>query len=193
MHSAAVVAAARAISYRGLAPGTSGNVSVRSDSGILITPTRVRLDAISESDLAEVGFDGRVTARGRQPSREVALHLAVYQVRPDVNAIVHTHSPYATACGVAQERLVETEDWRYYGIDDVVWVPLRPAGSRALADACVGPATTADVLMLERHGVVCLGRNASIAALRAEAVEHIAQVTWLVRSLAASRALGPRP
>ena len=95
------------LSRAGLNVNSSGNLSVRFDSpeskGFLITPTGLPYDETEPEDLVRILFtdNGCYKAVGsRQPSSEWNLHAFLYQARPDINAVVHTHSPYATLCYV---------------------------------------------------------------------------------------------
>src|SRR5262245_2715926 len=88
---------ARRMADLGLAPGTSGNVSVRLDRGMLITPSGVGYDVMTREDLVEVDDDGVRRGGGMMPSTEWRLHLDLYRARAEVGGIVHTHSMFATA------------------------------------------------------------------------------------------------
>ncbi len=92
----AVCAAGRALAERGFAPGTSGNISVRTEDGYVMTPTNVSLGALNAEDVSVLASDGAHLAGGA-PTRERHLHLAFYARRPDARAIVHVHSSYAVA------------------------------------------------------------------------------------------------
>src|SRR5436190_3363987 len=85
------------MSAMGLAPGTAGNVSLRIDAGMLITPSAVPYDEMTREDLVELDARGARRGGGRPPSTEWRLHLDLYESRPEVGAIVHTHSRVATA------------------------------------------------------------------------------------------------
>ena len=81
----------------GLLSQTSGNLSVKLPNGdIYITPSSLEYDLMTNEDIVVVGPDGNVRHGARVPSSETPLHCLVYETRPEVSAIVHTHSPYAT-------------------------------------------------------------------------------------------------
>ena len=101
----ALVHAMRRFRRDGLAVGTAGNASVRLPDGRLaITPTGVRSTRLESDHVSIVDLEGR-TIRGLAPSSELALHRTLYQRRPDVAAVVHTHSLSATALAVAEREL----------------------------------------------------------------------------------------
>ncbi|MGH1550200.1 class II aldolase/adducin family protein [Leifsonia poae] len=91
---AAIVRACRQLSAAGLSPGSSGNVSVRVGSRIIATPTGSSLRAVTEDEVAATPADQEGAPR---PTKELPLHAAMYAAHPDATAVVHLHSPYATA------------------------------------------------------------------------------------------------
>jgi len=181
-HPTEIIDAMRRLRERGFVVGTVGNASVRTRAGLLITPSRRDYAAMRESDLIEVDGRGRVLAGAHRPSRELWLHLAVYAARPDVDAIVHTHSPHATAWSFLGEPLAPpTEEMTYYEIGQVGVAPPAPAGSPELAAAVAGSLGDAGAVLLHGHGVVAVGIDVASAVTVAEAVEHQAHVAWLLR------------
>ncbi|MBD5606836.1 MAG: class II aldolase/adducin family protein, partial [Candidatus Eremiobacteraeota bacterium] len=92
----ALVRAGAYLATRGLAPGTSGNISLRLESGYLLTPTNSSLGSLDPSRLARLNEAGE-TVEGDPPTKEAALHLAMYRVRTDARAVVHMHAPHSVA------------------------------------------------------------------------------------------------
>jgi L-fuculose-phosphate aldolase len=185
---AAVVDTARALSTCALVAGTAGNVSIRLSDELLITPTRMSYRAMGRRDLVAVTLDG-TQVRGRHaPSRELALHLEIYRRRPDVGAVIHTHSPHATAWSfLGRPLLPATEDVGYYGIGPIGTAPAAPPGSAELAEGAAAELGSSGAVLLARHGVVAVGEDVAVTLAIAQAVEHQAQVAWLLRSEAAGR------
>jgi L-fuculose-phosphate aldolase len=179
-----------------------GNLSVRRENHLLITPTRVPYWDMVTRDVVTVAVDsGRWTGR-RSPSRELPLHLALYRARPEIGAVVHTHSPYATAWSFTGRSLPDTgpspmartEELQYYGLDDIPTTgTVEPAGSVQLGDAVACAMPTGGAVLLRGHGVVVAAPTLSDALSRAAAVEHQALVTWLVRGLGHGPDGGPAP
>ncbi|MCX7371692.1 MAG: class II aldolase/adducin family protein, partial [Alphaproteobacteria bacterium] len=101
MSAAALIAAAQALDAAGFMPGKSGNLSLRTPRGFLITPSGLAYAALAPEGLVECAPDGAVLGGGR-PSSEWRLHAAVYAARPDTQAVIHTHSPHATALSCAR-------------------------------------------------------------------------------------------
>ena len=102
---AAVITAALRLLDAGLVRGTSGNVSARDGDLVAVTPTGVDYRRLDAASVPVVGLDGRVVDGRLAPSSELPLHLAVYRARPDVGAVVHTHSTFATTFAVLGEEL----------------------------------------------------------------------------------------
>jgi len=99
---------ARGLSRLGFAPGTSGNLSVRLESQrLLITPTGVSKGLVRRADMVIVDLHGRLLAGTRNPTSEMGMHLAIYQRRNDVGAVIHAHPPIATAFACSGRALDE--------------------------------------------------------------------------------------
>jgi L-fuculose-phosphate aldolase len=177
-----IIGAARDLHQRGLNAGTSGNLSVRSPLGFRITPSRVSYARMRPRDLVTVAMDGTVIAGSPHPSIEFRLHLEIYCRRPDVQAVVHMHGPYATAwsCRGGMPPWLSLEDSRYYDLATLPVVPRAPAGSRSLADATGRAIISANGVLLANHGAVTVGGDLAEALARAEAVEHEARVGWIL-------------
>ncbi|BDZ45690.1 class II aldolase/adducin family protein [Naasia aerilata] len=190
----ALIRAARHLAARGLSPGSSGNLSVRMGDRMLITPTGSSLSRVESKDLAEVPL-GDGSATHGSPSKEYPLHLAVYRQRPGANAVVHLHSPYATAIaclppdgGLAP--LPPLTPYRLMRLGDVPVAPFAAPGSRALADGVESRAKDSPVILLAQHGSVVAGDTVDSAVDLAEELETAAQLTLLLADRA-PRLLSP--
>lgn len=154
---------------------------------MLITPTRHDYARLRASQLVPVELN---QARVPQTaSQEWRLHQAIYVARPDVGAVVHTHSPYATAWGCAPaSALPQLEEFEYLRIGPIRTVAHDRGGSEALARATAGGLGTSRAVLLAWHGLVAVGDAPASALAVAEAVEHVAHVGWVMRG-----AVGPEP
>jgi L-fuculose-phosphate aldolase len=178
-----VLRTARLLWERRLVAGTAGNVSARAGDRVIITPSRRRYDDMRARDLVTVGLDGEVRRGPGTPSRELPLHLAVYRARPDVGAVIHTHSPYATAWSFLGAPLEpRTEDLDYYGAGPIATAAFAMPGTSALAQSAVAALGTSRAALLARHGVLVAADDLALALAIAEAVEHQAHVAWLLRA-----------
>ncbi|MEA2347646.1 MAG: L-fuculose-phosphate aldolase [Thermoleophilaceae bacterium] len=154
---AGVIAAAVRMRDLGLAAHTTGNVSARVPGGMLITPTRRYPEDLGAGDLVEVPLTGPV---GGEPSLEWAMHAAIYLSRPDVHAVVHTHSPHATARSFDPAPLIVlTEERVYLGLERIEVAALAESGTQELAAAAVAALGNRDAALLARHGVVGVGAD----------------------------------
>ncbi len=175
------------LSRAGLNVNSSGNLSVRFDSpegkGFLITPTGLPYDETEPEDLVRILFtdNGCYKAVGsRQPSSEWNLHAFLYQARPDINAVVHTHSPYATMLSCLDEAI---PPFHYMvaavGGDTLPCAPYATFGSVALAEGC-RDTLGKDRLgcLLSHHGSVAAGRNLKQACAVALEIESLARM-WM--------------
>ncbi len=187
MH-AAIIAAARALDALGFMPGKSGNLSCRTPRGCLITPSGLPYAETTPDDLVEVAPDGAVLAGRRRPSSEWRLHAAIYAARPEEQAVVHTHSPCATALACARQPI---PPFHYMialaGGGDIRCAPYATFGSAALAEAAVAALAGRRAALLANHGVVALGTTLGAALALAREVEN------LVRQYLAIRAAGLAP
>jgi GTP cyclohydrolase II len=178
-----IVAAAREMSARGLVFSTVGNVSARWGKGMVITPTRRHPRELEPADLVHLHLNGRrLQAGAAAPSLEWRLHAAVYHARPDVGAVIHTHSPHATARSFDPAPLViETEERTYFDLDRIEVAAPAPAGSDALASAAVWALGPRPAVLLSRHGVVGVGSDPGEALEMCCLVEHQALVAGLLQ------------
>jgi L-fuculose-phosphate aldolase len=177
----AVVGAAREMAEAGLVIGTVGNVSARTPAGIAITPTRTPYGRMRARDLVFLDLDGAVLGGARAPSREWRLHIEIYLARPDVGAVVHTHSFYATAWSFAGAHpLPQLEELAYYGIGRVEVSRDAPSGSADLARHAVVALGPRRAALLGSHGVVAVGADPADALVAARVVERQAAIAWLL-------------
>jgi L-fuculose-phosphate aldolase len=182
-----IVDAARRLAAQGLVVGTTGNVSARIAGRVWITPTRTPYAALRPDDLAgvEVASGRRLSAA--TPSMELPLHLAVYRTRSDVRAVVHTHSPHATAWSFLGRPIEPTtEDLTYHGLGPVETCGGGPPGTEALATSVAQALRSEHAVLVAGHGVVAVADTVELAVARAAAVEHVAQIAWLLRHEALS-------
>lgn len=172
----AVVATAQAMSRSGLSPGRSGNVSARAPGGMLITPSGLAYEAMTADDIVFVGDDGLAAPGHRSPSSEWHLHLAAYRVRPDMTAVVHTHSLHAVVLACAGKPIPA---FHYMvavaGGADIPLVPYATFGTEELAKHVAGGLASRDACLLAHHGQVALGRSLDAALELAHEVEVLAE------------------
>lgn len=168
--------------------GSAGNVSARRGAAVRITPTSLPYDRMRRADLVTVDLERHLATGRHRPSRELPLHLAVYRQRPDVAAIVHCHSPHATAWSFLDRPLgPATEEIAYYRIGPIRVAEEAAAGSAELGDATVSALGASQAVLLRGHGTVAVGATLEAAAVVARAVEHQAHVAWLLHARTSDR------
>lgn len=178
----AIVEAAREMLRLGLVAGTAGNASARQGDSIVITPARLAYDEMAEDDLVELRPDGEPVDDQGEPSSERRVHVAVYSARPDIGAIVHTHSVQATAWSFLGEPLdTGTEELEATVGGAVLTAPYAPTGSGEIAAAAVEALGDRQAVLLGRHGVVGTGPTPARALTTCVVVERQAQLAWLLR------------
>jgi L-ribulose-5-phosphate 4-epimerase len=181
---AEVVDVLRRLEAAGLVTGTSGNVSARdAQTGLIaISPTSIPYDRMRPEDVSVVDPEGGLVD-GAAPSVELPMHLAIQSGRPEAAAVVHTHSPYATAVGLVLDEIpvVLAEQAAAVG-GPIPVVSYAPTGERAMGEAVLG-AGDAWAAIVRNHGPVCLGRSLGEALRCAFAVEEAAEVYALARPL----------
>lgn len=163
---------------KGLVSGKAGNVSARFGDAVAITPTLKSLGDLEEKDIVLVDLNGNVLTNGK-PSSEVNMHLEIYKKRSDVNAIVHTHSPYATGFAFSDKRIKRFEGFGQIKNPFLSFIEYEKPGSDALAKKASEGIKNEDVLILKRHGVLCVGDSLTEAASLANFVEETAKTQFI--------------
>ena len=164
---------------QGLVAGTSGNCSARVPGTdlVVITPTSLEYGLMLSEDMCVLNMDGEKVEGRYSPSIEVNMHLAVYNSRPEMGGIVHTHQKMATAVAVSGKSIppiLEEQVFRIYG--GIELAEYAPPGSRELADNTVAALGNRNACLLAHHGVVAIGKKLRDALLNAEVVERTATV-----------------
>ena len=171
---------------RGLVVARQGNISVRLGSVVHITAAGSDLGALGDRDIVSVGRHDRGAAGDPAPSIELPLHARIYEEHDWVGAIVHTHSPYATAWTYLGEPLgAGSRELRPPVDRPVLTAADAPPGSEALARAAADALGDGSAVLLSRHGVVGVGATPAEALEVCVLVEHHARVALLVRSAGA--------
>jgi L-fuculose-phosphate aldolase len=176
---------------RGLIAATDGNISVRlNEASVLVTPTCMSKGMMSSGDLLVVDMHGRKVSGFRDVTSEIGMHMTIYRMRPDINAIVHAHPPTATgfaACGLALDQALISEVLLSLGA-----VPLAryaTPGTSELSDALEPFIPDHDAVLMANHGVVTYGSDLMQAYMNMETVEHFAKIALVVKQLGCERPL----
>lgn len=184
-----VLATARAMNASGINRGSAGNVSARCADGFVITPTGMAYDECTAADMVKVGADGTASGR-RKPSSEWRFHRDIYAARPEAGAVVHTHSPFATALACQQQGVPAFHYMvaRFGGID-VRCAAYATFGSQELSDAILAALDDRCACLMAHHGMVVFGRDCDHALALAVELETLCEQYWRVQQLGAPKLL----
>jgi L-fuculose-phosphate aldolase len=170
------VAAVRELDTLGMNRGSTGNVSLRHRDGMVITPTGMGADNLRAQDMVWLGWNGALEGTW-QPSSEWHFHQAIYLARPDLQAIVHTHSVHAAALACLRRGLPA---FHYMvavaGGHDVPCVPYHLFGTEALSQAVAAAMGNRDACLMANHGLVAAGSSIARAMKVAREVESLCEV-----------------
>ena len=175
---AEIIATALKMNGCGLNRGKSGNVSARCREGFLITPSGLAYAATRAEDIVAMTLDGE--ARGAlSPSSEWRFHRDIYAVRPEVGAVVHAHSPFATTLACLGR---EVPAFHYMiavaGGNNIRCAPYATFGTQALADHALHALEGRKACLLANHGMIAVGASLHAALALAVEVEALAEQYW---------------
>lgn len=182
-----IIEACRWLREQGLVFGTWGNISVRTEDGnIMITPSKVDYYEMLPEDLVLLSPDGNVIRGHRLSTSEREIHLGIMRCRPDVRAIIHTHSPYAMACAAGNEPVPPFSEEICQLIGGAIplthhFVP--SAEHVRLGRVTVESLTQANAILLRNHGPVCFGRSLEEAKVTCQVVEKSCKIFMHLRAV----------
>lgn len=175
----ALVAAAAGSVRAGLNHGTTGNLSVRTASGFLITPTGAPCDSLMASDLVAMDLGGNVIGRGREPSSEWRLHRDLYRTRPEVGGVVHAHPVFATTLACLRLDLPAVHYMiAVSGTSLIRCAQYATFGTAELSAAMLQALSGSQACLLANHGLVAAATDIQEALRVATEVENVAELYW---------------
>jgi L-fuculose-phosphate aldolase len=184
-----IVELGRRLWTRGYVASNDGNISVRLDADrLLTTPKSVSKGFMTPDMMVVTDLSGRKVAGDRDPSTELKMHLAVYEHRPDVKAVVHAHPPLATGfavAGIALDRAVLAEVICTLG--SIPIADYATPSTEELPDAVRKYIRAHDGLLLANHGALTVGTDLYNAYYKMETIEHFAQISLVARTLGGER------
>ena len=176
-----LIAQARSLTALGLSQGTSGNLSARVGEAMLITPSGVPYEALTPASLAHMPLDGAGAFAGPlKPSSEWRFHLDIFRARPDVGAIVHAHSTYATVLSILR-RPIKAVHYMIaaLGGPEIACTDYAPFGTQALSDLVIAGLGPRHGVLLGNHGMIATGADLAQAMHRAVELETLARQSYL--------------
>lgn len=175
---AALAETARQTVRHGLNKGSSGNVSVRLREGFLITPSGLPNDTLEPAQMVFVEMAGQASG-SLKPSSEWRIHRDIYRARPEVNAVVHAHSPHAVSLSCLRRGI---PSFHYMvaaaGGKDIRCAAYATFGTQALSDAVLSVLQDRRACLLANHGLVAVGASLDAALALAGEVEELCAQYW---------------
>lgn len=171
----AIIDACLKMNALGINQGTSGNVSLRHNDGMLISPTSTPYEQLAPEDIVFMAWDGVVDGR-LQPSSEWRFHLDIFKARPEVNAVVHAHPNYCTTIAIMGKKIPAIHYMiAVAGGSDIRCAPYATFGTAELSANAVRALQDRKACLLEHHGMIATGTSLDKAMWLAVEVEALAR------------------
>lgn len=178
-----LVKAAQKLVALGLNKGTSGNCSVRHEAGFIITPSGVDAEEMTANSMVNMQLDGSFEAN-QKPSSEWFFHRDIYQQRPEVSAVIHTHSMFATTIACLHK---DIPPFHYMiaitGGDSIRCAPYALFGTQALSDVAMLALKDRKACLLANHGMIATGASLEEALSITVEVENLCEQYWRLLQL----------
>jgi len=185
-----IIESGRRMEEKGMMNSFEGNISVRKNGLIYITPTNKSKALLTPNQIAVLDGDGNQIAGDFKPSSEFLMHSGVYEIREGIGAVAHCHSPYLTAYAICQKEL--TSDCYPEFMMHFKEIKVAPYGAPGTKDIYEGAKEILKnhyVVLLANHGVLAIGSTALMACNRLEAAEAAAKIMSIARSIGTPAAL----
>ena len=179
---------AQKLAELGLNKGTSGNCSVRSGDGFLVTPSGMEVEDMTPASMVRMQFDGsfelQAESNAKKPSSEWRFHRDILASRPEINAVIHTHSMFSTTLACLHK---DIPPFHYMiamaGGDNIRCAPYALFGSQALSDNALNALQDRKACLLANHGMIALGRDLEDALAVTVEVENLCEQYWRILQL----------
>lgn len=173
----AIIKCAKKLGVKNLSPGTSGNLSMRHGKNIMISASGTCLPELKINEIIVMDFDAKVLSGKRKPSSEKHLHAKIYEMRPDINAIIHCHAPYVSSFAVAHIPLskpIISENVFYFG--EIPLADYAMPSSDDLVKFTAKYFDRHDAVLMANHGIIVGGKTLQDAYYKMETAEVYAQI-----------------
>ena len=186
-----IVEVGKLVFQKGWIAANDGNVSIRlADDRILCTPTAVCKGMMTPDDLIVCDMEGNKVEGARDRTSEIAMHLTIYKMRPDIGSVVHAHPPFATGFAAAGRALnLALLPEVVIGLGSVPLAAYGLPGTPALTEGMLPHIPKYDAILMENHGAVSYGPDVYQAFFRMETVEHFAHITFIAEMLGGAKPL----
>lgn len=190
-HRQEIVEVGRLVHQKGWVAANDGNITVRLNSEqVLATPTGVSKGMMRPDDLIVVDYEGNKISGRLERTSEILMHLVIYKMRPDVQAVVHAHTPVATgfaAAGLSLDKALLPEV--VIGLGCVPLAAYGLPGTKELTEPMLPLIPKHDAILLANHGSVSYGKDIYQAFFRMETVEHFARINLVAEMLGGAKSL----
>lgn len=176
-----IVNAGRDLFNKGILENNEGNISLRvsKKEELLITPTGNNYQTFTAEQVVHMKFDGTPLSTGKLPSTEAKMHVAVYESRPKVKSIIHTHSTYASMLSILRKNIpIIMEEQIIYLGGSIDISPYGEAHTDDISESALTALSYKNGALLANHGVIVCGKSIQNAIKNAELVEKFAKVYW---------------
>jgi L-fuculose-phosphate aldolase len=169
----------------GLTTGTGGNLSCldRSANLLAISPSGIDYDDMHAEDVVVLNMNGEIMDGKLKPSSETGFHIGLYRKRPDVFAVVHTHSPYATTMACLHLEIPAVHYLVGFSGSKVPVAPYATFGTEALAENVCNAIADYNAVLMANHGLITVGADLLRAFCAAEEIEFVARVYYQAKSI----------
>ena len=178
MSREALLNSALALQTLGLNQGTSGNTSIRQGDGFVITPSGMPINEMNANSMVEMNMHGEAISAGK-PSSEWRFHRDIYQARPEVGAVIHTHAMFATTLACLRK---DIPPFHYMiaiaGGDNIRCADYALFGTQALSDHAIEALKDRRACLLANHGMIAVGKSLQQALDSAIEVETLCEQYW---------------
>ena len=177
MRKEEIIEIGKRLYLKNLTVATSGNISIKTDKGIYITASGSSLGSLKKEDIVLTDLEGNEISQGKASS-EKKLHVAIYKLRPEINAIIHTHPVYLTsfaACHKSLKEPIMSENILYF--EDIPVAKYAMPSSDELVANTIKHIKKRDVVIMANHGAIALADNIEHAFSKIETDEYYAQVS----------------
>lgn len=169
---------------KGLTTASGGNVSMRVGNKILVTPSQTDKAIVTAEQIAVLSEDGVIISTRLRKSMESGMHIAIYNKRPDVRAIVHAHPPISTSFAISGKTIKTNLAGESRAmLKDPVLAPYVLMGTRELAEIVSETSLKTNVILMQNHGIITLGETLFQAYDRMEVLEACAKMTLVTNLL----------
>lgn len=176
-----LVEGAKAIFTKGLVEAGEGNISVRNvkKDEFFITPSFNQYESLKIEDIVHMNLDGTTISAKKLPSTEIKLHIAIYNSRPKVQCVIHTHSIFATILSIVRKNIpIIMEEQVVFLGGSVDVAPFGKAHTDEIGETALQALGMKNAALLANHGVIICGKSLGHAVKFAELVEKLAKMYW---------------